>query len=1400
MPFDPSAVRSGATFSTNPTYQAAWVCYVNGIEVPIIGFDIQCGVWQPPAFTIHMIPDIVLQRLGSEDRVPVQIFYLDYWVDAERPEFRLLVDGEITGWSYSSSIGQRTMAFRCVSHIHVFQQLYFFYMTNVDSVVAAQSPEVLSSSFTSPVLLYPYSLFHQGLLVTNNQVAATRAQPRRPGQPGQATPVPMDDPDANLDPNSPAQPIKAPYELVYNVIKGVISSEVPNSRHAVPMMNFFARHIRKTRLQNRFVRLPFLEDPEALGEEKGVFPIFKAARNAEALNAMQRQVSAQTGESGPVWNMLQQILSMVYMEIAMIPNPAAVLVELNTATAGPRQDGKIIGVLNNSSPVQTTPTPSASGVAPVIVAGSAQDSRSALEILRGTAPSSVFAGSAQDTRTALQILQGTTPSSPTVTPSAAPAAPAPAATTGTPASTLAEGAAPSSPAFQGINPQTPIRLAQYFVKPQFLFAVPPHCNVIFPSMIDAWTYDEPYLTQPTRVYVNDSVMTQALRANGPNRHFILHALTVAFPEEADALMRHKAGGDTNTTTTQATAGNLESGKNLLIWPEEYYKGPVTEKLDLPPWFQMLRQFANSQPANGETGAAAPGAPTPGAGRPTTGTNAPAVPAPLVPGTAVATPPSVSEARRGTPFSRQEAQENFAYRWRMTPETQRIGDTKNNVWVRARDKSATFGELGDPINGRWQWEPGDALKVLAAHLIERFPNAFDHAEYRRPFARQPAAPKPPAQPVGDMHIQGRAIDMICKRKVNPPGTRLRGMPDLENVSPVAEYLVQNADVFGVLLVVWARSEWDARGAPGRRYAHYTNAPEKESMDHFDHIHIDLNLPASRGELPFYQNNRHLFPVRQRRLPRRNGQEPVAPTGPRPLPVLRPPRRPGGSLTTPTRPATAPAPGTAQDAAGRTVASQPAYTPGTPAPAQNTPASPVPATQAPTAVDAETLERSADSFQQLFRLYAQYEFLRRRYTQRQAAVQMKFNPYVVPGFPSMLFDSMRTRFHMVGYIQSVSHSASAAGGGNISTSVQMTCCRTLPEFINDVRADAERFRSRVTAAPAEIIDQIRERMQDEDNAEAFYRRLFYGNGPRAGDAPTAFRWTEAMGYSRGLLTEDIYVRGESVAVTTARAQTVQNEEQNEVAATTAPGNTAAPTPAAAPANTAIRLQQAAANAGGILNSTLPGNPAPASATINFDVNAPSTTAPQQSTSGNSPAQQANRQRVEHNLDPNVELSPRENIYQDAFDRYDIAMQLASRPACTLEQYIRFWHGGAEVGALVDQQIVTGPQDAFAYIEVKQNEVIKSVVGVNGSAEYLRGMVSHKVALYYDRIFKLRPGPGTGADRLTGPTEAERGYTDPPSVRPSTQHSGVAADYPQTRADWDSILITYRNKVRTLLRPTV
>ena len=109
--FDPSAVRSGSILSDNPSYIATAICYVNGVKIPILGFNTTSGVWQPPQFEFYTHPEASMQRFGAEDRVPVQIFYLDYWANPERPEPRLLVDGEIRGYRSRKMMGQRMLSF-----------------------------------------------------------------------------------------------------------------------------------------------------------------------------------------------------------------------------------------------------------------------------------------------------------------------------------------------------------------------------------------------------------------------------------------------------------------------------------------------------------------------------------------------------------------------------------------------------------------------------------------------------------------------------------------------------------------------------------------------------------------------------------------------------------------------------------------------------------------------------------------------------------------------------------------------------------------------------------------------------------------------------------------------------------------------------------------------------------------------------------------------------------------------------------------------------------------------------------------------------------------------------------------------------------------------------------------
>jgi murein DD-endopeptidase MepM/ murein hydrolase activator NlpD len=1424
MPFDPSATRSGTVLSTNPIYQAAWICYINGVEVPIMGFEIQFGVWKIPSFSIELIPDILLQRLGNEDRIPVQIFYLDYWFNPEAPEFRLLVDGEIIGWRYTSSLGNRTMSFSCLAHIHVFQQLYFFYMSNIDDVVASHDPAVQASGFTQTGgLHYPYSLFHQGLLVTDVQVSTAEPRPRRVGQ----TQTPAQQFDTSLDDRA-QPPIQAPFELLYNVVKGVISKDVPANRRAIPMMNFFARHMRKTRFHNRFVRLPFLEDPDALADKKGVFPIFQAVRNDEAINAMQRQAATQIGNSGPVWNMLEQIFSMVYMEIAMIPNPAAVLVSLNSPTAttggasgtpasGP-QDGKILGVLSDRTPVTAIRTEAQLNPDQTLTNRATELATAIREALRfgrqpgtdllasagySTAPASAADVNVDQIRTHLQQVAGTR------------------------ADANGNTAEQQRQLSEGTDPTTPIRLAQYFVKPQFFFGIPPHCNVIFPSMVDGWTYDEPYLT-PTRIYVNDSVMTSVLRASGSNREFMLHALTVAFPEEAEAVLEHKTGGTGGTSEAHnARPAMAESGKNLLIWPEEFYKGPITAKLALPSWFQMLRQFTNSNQND-----------TP----PTTPTPSTAITVPAVANgdkAAFFMNGHVSRPGDGTAFSQIRGNSItsgshfhagadfcaplgttvhalFAGVVTIVKQNFQMQECGPTVVVRHRGKGPSgedmwctymhlneidpairsgvhvtpgqvIGKVGNKNGNRVLQIGGSLHGVHVPSAVEQFGLEGVAAqaeacvsreaceELLRPYFANKTPPpeanrrlwpwqqylegpdgwKKVARAVGGfMRDDGPHchFEIILDKPgitspLRPPRL-VNGVPDPNNrIDPVA-YLAAMGISMGTNRSI-PSSQMARRGTNNQMLS---GAPPTSTGGSREDLPASLNLPEY--EQPGAPAPTTQAPAAPAETALRSTTRPtvVALAGSAPAPTTAPQvtTHTAGSATTTTTPQNRPAGGTVHTPTGFNGTDR--VVPPAAAPAQNASTTAPNATSAPNTSNqplTEAESQQSQSFKELFKLYAQYEFLKQRYMSRQAGVQMRFNPYIVPGFPSMMFDSMRTRYHIAGYVQNVSHSASAAGGGSISTQVQLTCCRTLPEFINDVRSDSLRFTARVMAAPAEAIDSIRERIQDEDNAEAFYRRLFFGDGPRYNGVPAAFRWDDAMGYARGLEVDEIVNEGDSLAAAIA-------------------ADNAAERAATAPTDGVVTTgSQAAAP--------------PASA---------------------APARQLNE-----NLDPNRELSPRENIYQDAFDSYDVGMRLASRPACSLHDYIRFWHGGMTVNDLQNQgpnPPVKGPQEAFSYVSDKELDVVNTETAADGTRTNTRGFIARSSAVYYQRIFRLRGGPGTGADHLTPPSDAEQGFTAPTggveTIQPTADHAGVARDYPQTRADWDSVLEQYTEKVRLLLRPSI
>lgn len=115
--------------------QGAFLVYIAGIHVPATAISVDFNIMGFPTATVSLPADNLLQKLGEEDRVPLVIFFLDKWYSPSnpaagiKPTWRLLFDGDITGWSYSRSPHSRVMNFTAVSSNAVLEAMSVIYLS-----------------------------------------------------------------------------------------------------------------------------------------------------------------------------------------------------------------------------------------------------------------------------------------------------------------------------------------------------------------------------------------------------------------------------------------------------------------------------------------------------------------------------------------------------------------------------------------------------------------------------------------------------------------------------------------------------------------------------------------------------------------------------------------------------------------------------------------------------------------------------------------------------------------------------------------------------------------------------------------------------------------------------------------------------------------------------------------------------------------------------------------------------------------------------------------------------------------------------------------------------------------------------------------------------------------------
>lgn len=288
-------------FAASAPRQAAFIVYINGIEVPAKSVSLRYGVWQIPEMQVDMVADPVITRLGAEDRVQVAVFYLDDTdvVPEVKPEFRLFGEGEITGWGYRNTSSGRMISFTVVNQMAVFTQLFTQFMLSVDSSLGPITGPPQAALQPSADLIYPLSLFTEGLIPSTGEKGAF---------------------------------ISRPFDFLYNAVRGMMSSRIPVERRSIPAANFFTRWARLNNFHNRFVATPFFDE---ISDNANIFPVLRALQNTSAIDVLVRNLLPNIQNAGSFWDMLQAVFASMFMEIAMIPSMPLVTVDLSSGLVQP---------------------------------------------------------------------------------------------------------------------------------------------------------------------------------------------------------------------------------------------------------------------------------------------------------------------------------------------------------------------------------------------------------------------------------------------------------------------------------------------------------------------------------------------------------------------------------------------------------------------------------------------------------------------------------------------------------------------------------------------------------------------------------------------------------------------------------------------------------------------------------------------------------------------------------------------------------------------------------------------------------------------------------------------------------------------------------------------------------
>lgn len=516
-------------YTLNTFKNAHWLVYINGLEVPVMSVNTSFEVWKFPMATLEMVPHPYLQRLGNEDRIQVAIFFLDVFKDPSDPTFRLLGEYEVVGWAYTNSSYGRSLQLNCVSQLQIFAQLFFFYMSNVDDIIVGSGAAFATAAHAgSGAKVYFPSSLFISGLVPQGAT--------NDGDEGEAS-------EGSEATNTSTGGAGPDYGSGIDRDDSVAGEEILDETEFIRTPIEFITNIFKALVG--FIN-PLQTNPDVT-ENPNRLPV-------TAVSIMGRNFFGR-------W----MLTTRFHRRWVALP-----IFEDNEAREDP-------------------------GCFPVVKAIRGYH---LLRIMQKNVMNGV--GQAQPVWELLQMVYGNMYMD--VVPIPAPAAVRQDKKTWSIERELKKGdlAIPKpkegSSSDLGVSYKTSqpfeVALTSFIVKPQSVFGIPPRCNIIFPSMIENFSFQEDYMNQPTRLYMGETLVTDLLtQGDGQSTGFsslIAQQLTTGYPVVVRQRLKNYVQNPERNT------------KNFIIYAEEFFRGPNTARLNAPPWLFLLAQAAKKGGVAGGT--------------------------------------------------------------------------------------------------------------------------------------------------------------------------------------------------------------------------------------------------------------------------------------------------------------------------------------------------------------------------------------------------------------------------------------------------------------------------------------------------------------------------------------------------------------------------------------------------------------------------------------------------------------------------------------------------------------------------------------------------------------------------------------------------------------------------------